>query len=82
MPENSISGLVGSRASSTYKTVHTDACKTHYTKPVYTTVFLRMDPVFQTCRRHRKLKYLFKKGAIFGLHYVSAVFLSPLIHKV
>jgi hypothetical protein len=30
--------------SSTYKTPYTDACKTYYTLPVYTTVFLKMNP--------------------------------------
>jgi len=30
--------------SSTYKTAYTDACKTHSTIPVYTTVFLKMNP--------------------------------------
>jgi len=27
-----------------YKTAYTDACKTHYTIAVYTTVFLTMNP--------------------------------------
>ena len=43
-----ISSLVGRRGcrtqSSTYKTAYTDAFKTHYTVPVYTTVFLKMNP--------------------------------------
>ena len=30
--------------SFTYKTAHTDACKTHCNIPVYTTVFLKMNP--------------------------------------
>jgi len=29
---------------STFKTAYTDACKTHYTIPAYTTVFLQMNP--------------------------------------
>jgi len=29
---------------STYNTAYTDACKTHYTVPVYTAVFLKMNP--------------------------------------
>jgi hypothetical protein len=42
----SISCLVGRRHthSSTYKTTYTDVCKTYYTIPVNTTVFLKMDP--------------------------------------
>jgi len=30
--------------SSTYKTAYTDACKTHYTTPVYITVFPQVNP--------------------------------------
>ena len=30
--------------ASTYNTAYTDAYKTHYTTPVYTTVFLKMNP--------------------------------------
>jgi len=30
--------------SSTYKTAYTDACKTHYTIPVYAAFFLKMNP--------------------------------------
>jgi len=30
--------------SSTYKIAYTDACKTHYTIPVHTTVFLQVNP--------------------------------------
>jgi hypothetical protein len=30
--------------SSTYQTAYTDACKTHHTIIVYTTVFLKMNP--------------------------------------
>jgi len=30
--------------SSTYKTAYTEACRTHYTIPVYTTIFLKMNP--------------------------------------
>jgi hypothetical protein len=33
--------------SATYRTVYTDACKTHYTIPVYTNVFLKMNPRFR-----------------------------------
>ena len=29
------------------KTAYTDACKTHYTMPVYTIVFLKMNPRVQ-----------------------------------
>jgi len=29
-------------------TAYTDACKTYWTKPVYTTVFLNMNPRFRT----------------------------------
>jgi len=30
--------------SCTYKTAYNDTCKTNYTIPVYTTVFLKMNP--------------------------------------
>jgi len=40
---------------STCKTVYSDACKTHYTIPVYTTVFLKTIPRVR-CRRHQKIK--------------------------
>jgi len=32
------------KQSSTYKTAYTDAFKTHYTTPVYATVFLKINP--------------------------------------
>jgi hypothetical protein len=32
------------QVSSTYKIAHTDARKTYHTIPLYTTVFLKMDP--------------------------------------
>ena len=37
----------GSNTPSFYKTTCTDACKTHYTVPEYTTVFLKMNPWFR-----------------------------------
>jgi len=43
----SMSSLVGRRECSTLipaKIAYTDACKTLYTTPVYTTVFLKMNP--------------------------------------
>jgi len=32
------------KQSSTYNTAYTDACKTHHTITVYTTVILKMNP--------------------------------------
>jgi len=32
----------------TYKTAYTDTCGTHYTIPVYKTVFVKMDPLFRS----------------------------------
>jgi len=49
----SVSSILGRRAYSitsttcTYKTAHTDACKTHCTIPVRTTVFLKINPRFR-----------------------------------
>jgi len=34
-----------------YKTAYIDACKTHYTKPVYTTVFLKMNFRFRDMQK-------------------------------
>jgi len=42
---------------STYKTAYIDACKTHYTIPVYITVFLKMNPSgSKHVEGHQKLK--------------------------
>jgi len=47
-PEGSSSGRRLYRThSSSYKTACTDACKTHYTVPEKTTVFLKMNPRFR-----------------------------------
>ena len=35
------------KQSCTYKTAYADACTTHYTIPVYTTLFLKMIPQVQ-----------------------------------
>jgi hypothetical protein len=54
-------------ACSAYKTAYTDACKTYYTVPVYTTkrtipyLYIQPSPLrwtigFETCRRHKKIK--------------------------
>ena len=42
--------------SSTYWTAYTDACKTHYTISVYTTVFLKMNPRLRNMQKTPKLK--------------------------
>jgi len=40
-----------------YKTAYIDACTTHYTKPVYTADFLKMNFFgFETRIRHKKIK--------------------------
>ena len=42
--------------SATYKTAYTDACKTHYTIPVYTTIFQKMNPQVQNMYKASKVK--------------------------
>jgi len=42
--------------SSTYNTAYTDACKTHYTVPVNTTVFLKMNPRVRNMYKTSKIK--------------------------
>jgi len=51
--------------SSTYKTAYTDACKTCYSIPMRTTVFLKMNSRFRNMyKTTQKLKYSFRKGAL------------------
>jgi hypothetical protein len=40
-----------------YVQAYTDACKTHYTIPVYTAVFLKMNPRFRNIEDIKKLKF-------------------------
>jgi hypothetical protein len=57
-----ISSVVGRRVGSiahffTYKIAYSGACKTHYTIPVYKTIFLKINTWVQNMWKAKKLKY-------------------------